>query len=178
MADKFPQIMTASTGTAGAINDYVVATINMPRADSATSRGRRSVYELLKVWWYIGIEDGGDQASNHHAYLSTTQNRTSGETSTLATIVEDIERPTTIAPLVVQSALTTSGATEYLRPRCIDLTDDAGNGILVATDRMFIIGGGTNATAASTYVAKILYRIVSVPGLEFVGIIQSQISST
>ncbi len=59
-------------------------------------------------------------------------------------------------------------------PIVIDTTDTDGNGILVATDRLFIVGGNLSGIVAATYVAKIMYRLVEVGITEYVGIVQSQ----
>lgn len=178
MTDRFPQLLTADTGIAGAVDDYVVATVTLPRADIALSRGRRSVYEIIKVWFYLGVENLGDDAVFDFAYLSTTKLRSSGDTASSTTYGVDIADPAVFAVVAYNTAVTTSGSTDRMEPQCIDLTDDAGNGFLVATDRIFLTGGNAAGATPSRYVAKILYRIVSVPALEFVGIVQSQISGT
>ena len=59
-------------------------------------------------------------------------------------------------------------------PIHVDLTDNAGNGMLVATDRIVIYGANTSGTIAGTYVAKVLYRLKEVGIQEYVGIVQSQ----
>lgn len=178
MTDRFPQILTASTGTAGAVDDYVVATVNLPRGDISTGRGRRMVYELLKVWFYPGIADRTDIAQAKMMAISTTQIRASADTCNAATVQADMAEPTVIAAVYYSKIATTSGSQVTTFPLCVDLTDEAGNGTLVATDRIFLTGGDISGTTVANFVCKILYRVVSVPALEFVGIVQSQISGT
>lgn len=177
MTDRFPQLLTATTGVAGAVDDYVVSTITLPRADSGRG-SKRMVYEILKVYYYIGVEDPSDGTSIHAAYLATTTPRASADTCTGATLVADFQVPTVFAPVLFNRNVNTSGGTTTTLPMVVDLTDDAGNGILVATERITLVGGSAGNTAAASYTAKILYRIVDVPALEFVGIVQSQISGT
>ena len=177
MTDRYPQILSATTGV-GVVGTYIAAQITLPRADIGVRGGRRMVYELLKVWYYLGIEDVGDTAGTRFAFLSTTLTRASGETSDLASFAEDAANPLVIAPVMRINITVTSGAYSEKTPEVIDLTDQAGNGIIVATDRIFLIGANTSGFIPAQSVCKILYRIVSVPALEFIGIIQSQISGT
>jgi len=126
------------------------------------------------VLWYIGIQDFTDQAGLHFAYLTTATGRGDTEDATVATLTTDLEDPFTFAAAVSASRLSTEGASVRDMPIVIDTTDTAGNGILVATDRLFIVGGNLSGIVAATYVAKVLYRLVEVGIQEYVGIVQSQ----
>jgi len=63
-------------------------------------------------------------------------------------------------------------------PIHIDLTDQNGNGMLIATQTIVVNGGNTSGTAATarTYTAKVLYRLIEVGIEEYVGIVQAQSS--
>ena len=55
-----------------------------------------------------------------------------------------------------------------------DYTDGNGNGMLIATDSMFLFGKTDNVAGGTTFGFKMLYRFVEVNPIEFVGIVQSQ----
>lgn len=132
------------------------------------------VMEILKVYWYLGTNDFADQASVHFGYLTTATARADAEATSVDSLVEDFRDPLTIAPAATFSRLATQGGTALTLPIEIDTTDGNGNGILVATNQIFIIGGNLNGLVAAEYVAKILYRLVEVGIQEYVGIVQSQ----
>jgi hypothetical protein len=57
--------------------------------------------------------------------------------------------------------------------RVFDCTDGAGHGVLVATDTLYCqLAGG--ASWATSFNAKILYRLKNVSLAEYIGIVQSQ----
>ena len=59
-------------------------------------------------------------------------------------------------------------------PISIDMSDGLGNGTLIATDRIFVIGGSANNASVGSVTGKILYRMRLVGIEEYVGIVQSQ----
>jgi hypothetical protein len=73
-----------------------------------------------------------------------------------------------------QFELVTSGATAVFHDRVWDLTDGAGNGILVATDNIFAQIISVTTGVANTVHFKILYRISGASVTEYVGIVQGQ----
>lgn len=60
------------------------------------------------------------------------------------------------------------------RIKSVDLTDEAGHGILVATDTIYITGVTTVVGLGSIVDARIMYRFKEVGLAEYVGIVQSQ----
>jgi len=54
------------------------------------------------------------------------------------------------------------------------LTDNMGNGILIATDRIFVVGGSFGSALVARATCKILYRQTNVGVMEYIGIVQSQ----
>lgn len=56
------------------------------------------------------------------------------------------------------------------------MTDGAGNGMLVATDRLTMVYGDVASAIVSSCSVHILYRLVEVGIEEYVGIVQSQAS--
>ncbi len=135
-----------------------------------------TIMEILKVWFYVGIEDGADLDMILTGCLSTTLLRSNSATVNVANMFANILSPTTFASFTEQRALLTSGAHVAGTPHEIDLTDNNGNGILVATDRIFVTTGMLNNTVVSASCVKILYRMVNVGITEYVGIVQSQIA--
>jgi len=146
----------------------------VPRLGGGTST-TAIVFEVLRLQWYLGLEDMFDVSSSiHFGFLSTATNRVDAETTSLASMVDDAEDPLTIGFAAKVSNVVTTGAHSETMPIVIDMTDGDGNGILIATDRIFIVGGNLSGTVAATYVCNILYRMVEVGIQEYVGIVQSQ----
>lgn len=172
--DIKPQVFTIETGVAGAVDDYVVGTFVLPVPRFGTMKTKATIFEILSIDYYMAIRNNNDNAVVEMCYLTTSTNRTSGETCNLGAIVLDVSLPATIAPVVRTSTLSTNGATSFTFPTHVDMTDGAGNGILIATDRIIIVGGGVGNTLAGNYIAKIKYRMVNVGIAEYVGIVQSQ----
>jgi hypothetical protein len=62
----------------------------------------------------------------------------------------------------------------YMEPFCLDLTDNAGHGILIATDSIYGQVNSANTATTNTVYFKLLYRFKEVNLIEYVGIVQSQ----
>lgn len=58
-----------------------------------------------------------------------------------------------------------------------DLTDGVGHGILVGTPSIFIGVQGVGMGAARSYNVKVMYRLKNVGVMEYVGMVQSQVSA-
>lgn len=172
--DIKPQIFTLSTGTQGATDDYVTDRIPLPVPRIGTMKTKATIFEILWVDWYLSPEGSRVVPITQWAFLSTVTTRSDGDASTLATLAEDLNDPRSFAVAVLMSADDTSGGGFFTMPKHIDLTDDNGNGILVATDQIVITGGSLSATAAGQFICKVGYRLVNVGITEYVGIVQSQ----
>lgn len=172
--DIKPQILTALTGTATAVATYIVNAIALPVPRFGTTKGRSTIFEILWVDWYIGILDQSDQINTKFAFLSTSTNRNDGETATQASFVVDLSDPRVFGAVYRSKNQLTSGTDHLDLPLRVNLTDENGNGVLVATDRLLVVGGDIAGTAADNYVAKIAYRLVDVTLEEYIGIVQSQ----
>lgn len=172
--DVKPQIFTIATGTAGAVDDYVVNNVSLPVPRIGMGLKRATIFEILKVFFYPGIVDIADTTQTKFVYLTTATTRADGDTSTLATLNTDLNDPRVFACAVFNHNVLTSGGISMHFPITIDLSDDNGNGYLVATDRLSIVGGDIGGTTASGSTAKVLYRLVNVGIEEYVGIVQSQ----
>lgn len=172
--DIKPQYMKFA-GVTPAAAQYGIETIQLPRP-RITSRNKRAiVYEFLKVYFYPNISQLADTAQTQYMAISTSAlNRSGGDACTLGTIVLDMQRPAVIAQCIKQNNLATNGATSSVYPHTVDLTDGAGNGVLVATDALFLIVGDVGGAGAGTGVCTVLYRLTEISITEYLGIVQSQ----
>ena len=172
--DVKPQILTLDTGTAGATSDYVVNRIALPVPRFGSMKTKATIFELLYVDWYIGIEDLADHENTKIGFLTTNTTRADGETVTFNSMASDVTDPKTFAAVIVETLLETSGASIRNFPVRVNLTDANGNGHLIATDQLFVVMGDLAGSVVSSAVAKVGYRLVNVGIQEYVGIVQSQ----
>jgi len=171
--DVKPQILTAFVSAPSGLNDYSVARVPVPRIILG-STGAATVMEILRVDWYIAIEDLGELAASYWAFLTTNPARAQDESVTeLANFTQDLRDARTFAAALHDRTGTSS---TFDMPISIDLTDDNGNGVLIASDNIFAISGEFSNGVATAAVAKILYRLTDVGIIEYVGIVQSQTS--
>ena len=170
--DVKPQILTVGVPASGGINLYSVVEFNVPRIIMG-SRDSATVMEILKVWFYVGIQDASDPSSRLSGNLSTALIRSQDDPVSLVTQVNDVINATVFASVWADR----QGASfAVVLPLEIDLTDNNGNGVLIATDKIFVTTSMLANTVVSDSVVKILYRMVNVGITEYVGIVQSQIA--
>jgi hypothetical protein len=171
--DIMPQYFTFDTGDAGAVDDYTVKQIALPVPRFGTMREKATIFEILSVDYYHNIVDT-DSATAVISYLTTAPQHASADTATRTTMANDVAEPQTIAPVFTDRSLTTSGAAIRIQPFHVDTTDQNGNGILVATDKISIVNGSAGNTSVGRTTAKVMYRLVNVGVEEYIGIVQSQ----
>ncbi len=172
--DIKPQYLTLNTGVT-ATDDYTVNQVALPVPRFGTMKTMATIMELLSADWYINLVDSNDADKTDFAFLTTSTTRQDADTSTLASAATDVEDPQTFGFVMVNHfQVTAVGISSFSQPIHIDFTDDNGNGILVATDRLFVVGGNVGGTAAGNYTCKLKYRQVNVGITEYVGIVQSQ----
>lgn len=167
--------MTAAIQPAAA---YADVGTTLPR-ERLPYGNKSQVMEVLKAQFLLG--NGGTYvltaatAASLRLYVTTTSFSTtepsSAQMSGKVLCKKRIDFfSTALAPAV-------SGYTDDSIERLIDLTDDAGNGLLVATDSVFlgtIQTGATNPLTGAGIGCRLLYRWKNVGLQEYIGIVQSQ----
>ncbi len=171
--DVKPQWLTQTTPLASGVDDYTIAEINVPRV-VFSSPGRSTVMEILRVDWYLGILGHSDLDRVMLGTLTTRLSRANSETVTLLTLSADLADPSNFAQAVQNNGLLTSGSISTVQPISISMNDGNGNGMLIATDRIFMMCGEFDNTGSSPHTVKILYRMTEVSIEEYVGIVASQ----
>lgn len=173
--DVKPQIFTIDTGIAASTDDYVVNTFNLPIPRFGTMKTKATVFEILAVDWYLNLRNITDDQTIEAGYLTTgTTAHFDGETATQVSIMADVTDPKVFATAILGVGFTSSGQSSQIYLIHINLTDNNGNGVLIATDRLTIVGANVVGTNGGSYTAKILYRMTNVGVAEYVGIVQSQ----
>lgn len=150
-----------------AANTWTTQRVNVPFIQS-TAKGYMGI-EITKIDCRVGADDhqngsGVDVLFMHH-----------DEDARI-----NIDDPNAFAQLSWVTALNTNGQTVYdqmhsLYPGCPECT---GFGIPIATQSIYIGVEGTSQTSALNLKGKIWYKMVSISLQEYVGITQSQTTST
>lgn len=176
--DVKPQILTLNTGQ-NAPGKYVLSQIALPVPRFGGQKNKATIMEILRIYWYPGLKDILEPVDILVAYLTTAPIRTTGDTVNATTIQDDAGDPFTIGMVVMQSYEHLDGVDNAALanrhwPIVLDLTDGAGNGVLIGTDKISIVGGNSTGTLATSFIAKVMYRLVNVDIAEYIGIIQAQ----
>ena len=108
-----PQYMTA-TGRAGATNTYSVDAFNLPVARIGGSKTKAIVMEILRVDWYINIQDLIDSAQLAWGFLATVTSRTDADTANFLTAQEDPQDPLVFAYAIRHKGFLASGTSIWL----------------------------------------------------------------
>jgi len=135
--------------------------------------GRSQVMEVVKVFLEFAslpaIASATEATDSQQIYLSTTS---------FGTTATNFQEPRVFAGFFrnQRGAFTAAGTYGYVADNsyCIDLTDGAGHGFLVATDNIFAQVISANTGAAQTVAVKLLYRWKNVGLAEYIGIVQGQ----
>ena len=172
--DIKPQILTGTVPAASAADDYTVQQLNLPVPRFGTMKTKATVFELLHMDWYLNPTNAGDTTGQDFGFLATQQLRSNAETSTIASWVTDVADPTAFAAVMRNHTVSTNGMIVETYPHRVDFTDGNGNGIVIATDRLFIHTGGVAQASNGQTVIKLTYRLINVGITEYVGIVQSQ----
>jgi hypothetical protein len=164
--DVKPQLLT-HTFAQSANDTATTETVPLPvmRNFSGPSGKRAQIVELLKIYMHYGSALPEVDA-NYSAHFMTKN-----PGAAVAAVQGDAS---IIASFGWQSALTTSGMYVHPKNDVIDLTDGAGNGVLVAVDNLFISQVSNASGTQNSNACRILYRVYSADVTEYIGIVQSQ----
>lgn len=168
-----PQTFTMIAGPTANAFDVRTSSLPVPRFGPSTTKA--TVFEILNIKYYL-FNDLDDPTTLKIVYMTTSPTRTANEAATQAKINTDIQDGRTFgAYLQAQRSFGTPATVVQSRyPVEFNLTDQNGNGYLVATDDLTITAGSVAGTATSRVIAKLTYRLVDVGIREYIGIVQSQ----
>lgn len=138
--------------------------MNLPKPVLGTSKSQATIVELLKVWFYSA--HNATVNSSMMAFISTRP-----VTANFAAVID----PATLASMVqLVHKDGTDGILQQTYPVEVNLTDEAGHGVLVATDKIYLTVHSENTGDTNDVGVKMLYRYKTVGISEYVGIVQSQ----
>jgi len=163
---NFPTITQsgADTTTSLAVSMPVA---RIPGAASVT------VIEILRIYAAISnlpaIAAVAESLDTETLVLSTSNNTTTDVLLNHASVIAFFLK-------TQRGAFTAGGTYARMGDQIMEfnLTDDNGNGVLVATDSLFLQLQSTGTGATNNAQVKMLYRFKSIGAMEFVGIVQSQ----
>lgn len=165
-----PQTMIMGPVTEAVNDTFIGIGMGLPIPRLPIMKGRSLVIELLKVKFIVEGFTAALASTNQY-YMNITTNPTVPANFAIAS-----EDPRTIADwflaIIVGAA---AGAIQFPLEHVVDLTDEAGHGILIATDNLYMnIGSANTGTHTWSGVARLSYRFKDVSLEEYIGIVQSQ----
>lgn len=167
--DVNPQLMTVVLNQT--TTNYTEVQINTPVTRLGSSKTKATIIEVLKV--YFDLPSQPAIAAALTSYIAQFQL----STNSLTTYTPADPAVFAFASIENRAAFTAGGTMGaiYQDPAVMDLTDGAGHGLLIATDKIFYSLTTTNySTGVGVMTCKILYRFKEVGLTEYIGIVQSQ----
>lgn len=171
--DVNPQILTFRLVQSG-VDTATVLPQQLPIPRLPTAPGRNLVIELLWVDYYWENAAVVNNVANERVLVTVTTNP-----FTPATATEALQDPrlldawlnaiSNFGPLNAST-----GFGNILAENYNDLTDQAGHGLLVASDTLYFGCVSQATTQANNIILKIGYRFKDVSLVEYIGIVQSQ----
>lgn len=169
--DVNPQWLVFPNMRLVAANTYTEIEVVIPINRLHQSRGKAVIMEVLKIWMdhptYDGVYAPAGGVAQSIAQVST---------QSLSGL--SLSGPTTLAftDNKYRGAFSAGGSFDTMvdGPEVVDLTDGAGHGVLVATDRIFFGASTLGWNNAAAFNARVLYRWKEVGLTEYIGIVQSQ----
>lgn len=169
--DVNPQeFIIVGTQTGADVTTVTQQPLPIPRLP--TRPGFNLVIEILSVqmYWLNALIPTAGTAQTLLVNLTTNPNA-------LATILQHLSDTRSIARWFLQSGLLAGGTSVTFKVEndiTFDLTDQAGHGILVATDNLFLQVASITTGQANQCVCRFQYRWKEVSLTEYIGIVQSQ----
>lgn len=145
--------------------------------------GKSLVMEILKIGWDLPLIVPSASAITSVAAFLTTKDPSAQPIAGVSPVFFfDLRKAGTTLDYNNRVIIASSSSTPVVYeddPIYHDMTDDAGHGILVATDNLFlsffsIIGASSGTGLISNVLCRILYRWKEVTLQEYIGIVQSQ----
>jgi hypothetical protein len=162
--DVKPQILAFAVTQSGADATTTQAQpLPVLRNFSSGNGSRAQLIEVLKVQFTMPLSAEVDSSSS--VYLST---KNFGTTATNAA------DPSVFAHTRRQLIITTSGQSYFDLTQYVDLTDGNGNGVLIATDNIYLQLQSATTSLTNSCICRILYRMYGASVTEYVGIVQGQ----
>ena len=170
--DVNPQFMNSALLTQSGADTTTSLEIPLPvsRVPSAT---QSTIIEILKIWLSPTLLPAIASVTEVVDTLTVSISTVTGGTTAFA-----FNDSRVLCQLLnsQRGAFTAAGTYSRLGEgiTMIDLTDGNGNGVLVASDSLFLQIVSTGTGVANSVSMKLLYRFKTVGFMEFVGIAQSQ----
>jgi hypothetical protein len=133
---------------------------------SSSNGSKAQVIEALKIVIQFGNLDLTGAANQWMKVAFSTKNH-----GAVLTTLADSD---TFAVLGYQSCYHTSGGNILPSTQVFDFSDGMGNGILLATDNIYVQVTSSATSITNAFPFKLFYRIYSATVTEYVGIVQSQ----
>lgn len=162
---------------AGTSSEFVVP---LQQQALMSSKGNKSmVMELLKVDFYLSGTVGSTNG-NLRAALASRSPSTSG--SDLFPTKPHVLAGVAFTAVECTGGSTTTG-TAYACIRSVNLTDEAGHGVIFAGQKMFLalekdaFAGSNTTPGAQSIRARVLFRWKNVSLTEYIGVVTSQLAA-
>ena len=172
--DVRPQILSVADHQS-VVGEQEIAGFSTPVPRGAFQKDLAQVMEILSVSFFYHTGSTASVGLNY-CILSTSipNGALQGAPVTSANIEQQMADTRIVAAFMelLETPVGTANNVNY--PQIYDLRDGVGHGVIIATDTMFLTFGGTPTAAALGVTAKILYRMINVGIMEYVGIVQSQ----
>lgn len=154
-------------------NNYVIANFPIPINRFAQRRGKAMVMELLKVAYSANLATNlnvvGSQTCYWQSQISTKEQSSLDPSD--GTVIDYVSDQITI----YQPATPTAAVARWAQqPIVHDLTDGAGHGIIIATDRIYLWFNTVQFSNPVATWVRLYYRFKEVSLEEYVGMVQSQ----
>ena len=159
---------------------FLSQAVNMPVSRGTCVRGKATVIEILRVWFDFPTPVGDTPAPVTSLETQVFRMLLSTREITATNTTND---PSIFARQTINFEQSTGGnAPNYgmvwRDPLPVDLTDGAGHGLLIATDKIYFTAFSVNFNIGTVEPAdfgcQILYRFKTVSLEEYIGIVQSQ----
>lgn len=156
--DVNPQTLNGQV-TESAANTFTQATFAVPVMRMGFTANRAQVIEALRLELMISAQDA--DGTNQQVQLTTA-------TKTALVNLSDNDIVGIYATEVRVNGA--AGVMQQNKPFCIDLTDGAGHGLIIATQNVFLAVQGANQTGAAVGSFRLFYRIKNIALPEFIGL--------